>query len=154
MLVDGRVTYTPDADYFGPDAFEYRVGDGVAFSLPVAVTIDVTPVDDAPVVGDTAETTAEDTQLTGTLTATDVDSTTLTFHVVDGPQHGTLVLDPTGSFTYTPVADFNGADGFTYAANDGLARLEPRDGLVDRVRGERRSGHGRHSRRPPPRTRR
>ena len=120
VTADGRVTYVPAADYFGPDSFEYRVGDGTSFSLPVAVTLTVTAVNDAPVVTDAALTTAEDTPLAGTLTATDVDSVTFTFHVVDGPVHGTLVLDPAGSFTYTPSPDFNGADQFTYAANDGL----------------------------------
>jgi VCBS repeat-containing protein len=35
------------------------------------------------------------------------------------PAHGTLTLNADGSFTYTPQADFNGPDSFTYAANDG-----------------------------------
>ena len=36
-----------------------------------------------------------------------------------GPRHGVLTLNADGSFTYTPDADFYGADGFTYAASDG-----------------------------------
>ena len=35
------------------------------------------------------------------------------------PAHGTLTLNANGSFTYTPAADFNGSDGFTYHASDG-----------------------------------
>src|SRR5207245_2518026 len=35
------------------------------------------------------------------------------------PTHGTLTLNANGSFTYTPAANFNGADSFTYTANDG-----------------------------------
>ena len=35
---------------------------------------------------------------------------TLTASVVDGPEHGTLVLAADGSFTYTPEADFFGTD--------------------------------------------
>jgi hypothetical protein len=35
------------------------------------------------------------------------------------PIHGTLVLEVTGSFTYTPKADFFGIDSFTYTANGG-----------------------------------
>jgi VCBS repeat-containing protein len=41
--------------------------------------------------------------------------------LVSGPAHGTLTLNADGSFTYTPAADYNGADSFTYRANDGEA---------------------------------
>jgi RHS repeat-associated protein len=118
--LDGRVTYTPAANYFGPDGFEYRLSDGVLTSLPVAVTINVVAVNDAPVASDVSATTAEDTPLAGTLSATDVDSPALTFTVVNGPAYGVLMLDPSGTFSYTPAADFYGADEFTYVANDGL----------------------------------
>ncbi len=37
-----------------------------------------------------------------------------------GAQHGTVTVNGDGSFTYTPFADFNGSDSFSYAANDGL----------------------------------
>ena len=36
-----------------------------------------------------------------------------------GPASGTLVLNADGSFSYTPDADFNGADAFTYTVDDG-----------------------------------
>jgi VCBS repeat-containing protein len=39
-----------------------------------------------------------------------------------GPSHGILALHADGSFTYTPTANFNGSDSFTYRATDG--RLE------------------------------
>jgi VCBS repeat-containing protein len=37
------------------------------------------------------------------------------------PEHGTLALNADGSFAYTPAANFNGTDSFTYRANDGQA---------------------------------
>jgi hypothetical protein len=49
----------------------------------------------------------------------DADGDALTAVLVTGPSHGTLVLNANGSFTYTPNSGFNGADGFTYRANDG-----------------------------------
>src|SRR5207244_13017014 len=50
----------------------------------------------------------------------DVDAgTTLNAAVVANPTHGTLTLASNGSFTYTPAANYNGSDGFTYKANDG-----------------------------------
>jgi VCBS repeat-containing protein len=51
---------------------------------------------------------------------TDLDGDTLTAILVTGPVHGTLSLNPDGGFTYTPVSNYFGADGFTYQANDGL----------------------------------
>ena len=38
---------------------------------------------------------------------------------MSGPAHGTLSLSADGSFSYTPAADFNGSDSFTYQASDG-----------------------------------
>ncbi|MGH9223069.1 MAG: Ig-like domain-containing protein, partial [Acidimicrobiales bacterium] len=62
-------------------------------------------------------TTAEDTPVAVTLTATDPDGDALTF-TTTSPQHGTL--SGTGNArTYTPAADFNGTDTFTFKANDG-----------------------------------
>jgi VCBS repeat-containing protein len=39
--------------------------------------------------------------------------------LVSGPNHGTLTLNDSGFFTYTPAVDYSGADSFTYKANDG-----------------------------------
>jgi VCBS repeat-containing protein len=73
----------------------------------------------APVAADQGASTAEDAALTGSVTATDVDGDALSYAVVAGPSHGTLALNPDGSFTYTPAADYNGSDSFTFAASDG-----------------------------------
>jgi len=80
----------------------------------------------APVANNEAYSTNEDTPLTvaapGVLgNDTDVDGDALTAVLVSGPSHGTLTLNSNGSFTYTPAADFNGSDSFTYKANDGQA---------------------------------
>ena len=57
---------------------------------------------------------------------TDVDEDQLSVSVVSPPDHGVLELANDGGFTYTPNADYNGADGFTYAASDGhLAASAP-----------------------------
>ena len=48
-----------------------------------------------------------------------MDGDPLTAILVTGPAHGTLSLNAEGAFTYTPAADFNGTDAFTYRANDG-----------------------------------
>src|SRR5439155_1596532 len=50
---------------------------------------------------------------------TDVEGDPLTAILVSGPGHGTLALNANGGFTYTPAANYNGLDSFTYKANDG-----------------------------------
>src|SRR5690606_41230992 len=52
---------------------------------------------------------------------TDPNGDPLTAQLVDGPANGTLVLNPDGSFTYTPDTGFSGTDSFTYQASDGSA---------------------------------
>ncbi len=56
---------------------------------------------------------------------TDANHDALTASVVSGPAHGTVTLNSDGSFTYTPNADFYGADSFTYQANDGALDSSP-----------------------------
>src|SRR5436853_6335779 len=63
--------------------------------------------------------TNEDTVLTiaapGVLgNDTDVDGDALTAIVVAAPTHGTLTLNANGSVSYTPAANYNGPDSFTY----------------------------------------
>src|SRR6185503_3781979 len=52
---------------------------------------------------------------------TDVDGPHLTAKLVTTTGHGTVTLDDSGSFVYTPAADFSGLDTFTYKASDGTA---------------------------------
>ena len=78
----------------------------------------------APQAADDAYATEEDTALTvaapGVLgNDTDGDRDPLSVILISGPENGVLTLNPDGSFTYVPDADFFGADGFTYRANDG-----------------------------------
>lgn len=50
---DDRVIYTPNADFFGADSFEYTVSDGFGGTDTGTVTVEVAPVNDAPQVVDT-----------------------------------------------------------------------------------------------------
>ena len=52
---------------------------------------------------------------------TDSDSDPLTAVLVANVSGGTLVLNPNGSFTYTPATNFTGQVTFTYKAYDGTA---------------------------------
>jgi hypothetical protein len=50
---------------------------------------------------------------------TDAEKDPLTVRLAGGVAHGTLTLQPDGSFSYTPASGFTGTDEFTYAASDG-----------------------------------
>ncbi|WP_260259264.1 Ig-like domain-containing protein [Vibrio intestinalis] len=47
-LIENVVTYTPNQDFNGQDTFEFVVNDGTVDSEPALVTVDVSPVNDAP----------------------------------------------------------------------------------------------------------
>ncbi|AOE86888.1 retention module-containing protein [Pseudomonas sp. TCU-HL1] len=63
--------------------------------------------------------TDEDTPISGQLNATDPDGDALTFTAGDAPRNGTVVINPDGSYTYTPNTNFNGNDSFTAIVSDG-----------------------------------
>jgi len=49
----------------------------------------------------------------------------ITSSVVSGPTHGTVTLNPDGSFVYMPSTDFAGTDTFTYQDTEGSATSPP-----------------------------
>jgi VCBS repeat-containing protein len=115
----------PAANFNGTDSFTYKANDGQLDSNVATVTININPVNDAPVAANDRYNTADGTALTvntptGVLTNdTDVDSAALTAALVAGPGNGTVTLNADGSFQYVPNSGFHGADSFTYQANDG-----------------------------------
>ena len=117
---DGTFTYTPAANFNGADGFSYIVTDGDGATASATVTIAVTPVNDPPVAGNDAFSTNEDTALSGSVLANDSDvEGPLAVSLAAGPANGSLSLNSDGTFTYTPAANFNGADGFSYIVTDG-----------------------------------
>ena len=114
-LAGGGCTYTPDADYNGPDSFQYTVSDGHGGTDTATVTITVAPENTAPVADDETLTTAEDTAgaVNVLVGDTDVDGDALS---VSSPAptaaHGTVSCTTAGVCTYTPATNYNGADSF------------------------------------------
>ena len=115
------VTYAPATNYYGADSFTFTASDASLTSTPATVSITVTPVNDAPVANNQSVTTPEDTATNLVLTATDVDSSNLTYSILAGPVHGTLsgLNTNSGAVTYTPTNNYNGSDSFTFRAFDG-----------------------------------
>ncbi len=135
---DGSFSYDPtgasavqalDAGDSDSDTFSYTASDGNGGTDTATVTIALTGVNDAPVAVADSYNATEDTNLvvdavTGVLdNDTDVDAddaNTLTAVLDTTTSNGALTLNPDGSFTYMPNANYNGPDSFTYHANDGV----------------------------------
>ncbi|HIF9197738.1 TPA: tandem-95 repeat protein, partial [Photobacterium damselae] len=116
---DGSWEYVPNTDFNGEDSFTVVVDDGNGGTDTITVTVNVTPVNDAPVGEDVSAETQEETAVTGQLTATDVDGDNLTFKPGSDPTNGQVTVNPDGSWEYVPNTDFNGEDSFTVVVDDG-----------------------------------
>ena len=132
----GSVTYTPNAHFNGSDSFTYTAFDGTLNSNTVAVTVTVTPVNDAPTTADVNASGAEDvTSIAITLSGSDVDGTVDHFHLTTLPANGTLYIDAgltlaaatgtnyaasaqTLTLYFVPAANWNGTTSFQYESVD------------------------------------
>ena len=124
---NGTYSYTPVSGYTGTDLFKYQVCDsGSPAVCDIAtVNININPKDkatnNAPVALSDNAVTNKDTPVSGNVMTNDKDpdgGQTLTASVVSNPIYGTLVLNPNGTYTYTPNAGFTGSDIFTYKVCD------------------------------------
>ncbi|MDB4391605.1 leucine-rich repeat protein, partial [Akkermansiaceae bacterium] len=112
------LVYVPNANYNGTDSFTFKVNDGLVDSTTATVSITVNAINDAPVaVAQSGLITDEDTSLAITLAGTDADTDSLSFTVVAQPVNGTL-SGTAPDLIYTPSANYNGADSFTFKVND------------------------------------
>jgi hypothetical protein len=117
------VTYTPDADYFGSDSFNYTISDGNGGSDSATVNVTINNVNDNPDAVDDAATVDKDSG-PNTIDVLANDSylpdppETLTITGVTQGTHGTVANNGT-SVTYTPEADYSGPDSFNYTISDG-----------------------------------
>ncbi len=124
---DGSFTYTPNPGFIGKDHFQYRVCDNGSPSLCDSATVWIQVIDNSapnnrPVANDDALRTLADIPVAGNVLVNDFDPdgdhlTVATVPVLP-PQHGSVVINPDGSFIYTPNSGFIGKDVFQYRVCD------------------------------------
>jgi VCBS repeat-containing protein len=142
LNANGTFTYTPAANANGQVTFTYRVSDGALFSAPATVTINITPVNDAPIVTNKeilavkdiddqpfTIVNATDTDVDGNnlviagLSATNVLSASNSIVTANG---GTVTIDGQKGILYTPAVGYEGDDSFFYTVTDGTAQVVAR----------------------------
>ena len=125
LNADGTVNFEPEPDFTGPVTINYNVDDGNGGVVPVVITIDVTPVNDAPVANPDAGTTPEDTPVTINAIANDTDPDGDPLQITNAVVNdGVATVLASGEIVFEPNANFNGIATITYTLTDGT-------GLVD-----------------------
>ena len=125
LSTDGSFRYQHDGSENFTDQFTYIVFDGTDSSFITLAQIDITPVNDRPIAGnDTYGPVNEGNTLIinapGVLkNDTDPEGLSLTASLVSNTSHGTITLNPNGSFAYSHNGDASLTDEFTYRVYDG-----------------------------------
>ena len=117
------VTYTPNANATGADSFTYHVVDEHNRGALATVGVTITAVNDAPKAVDDLANVDEDSganRIEVRANDTDVDGGTIRVVATTDGAKGTVAIIGDGpAVTYTPNADANGSDSFTYTVSDG-----------------------------------
>lgn len=129
---NGSFTYYPDSGFSGVDRFKFAAlhadSGGAKFGQG---TINVTPVNAAPLLDLEWGYTTTNTSLSGQLTkAEDPDGDTISWKLESPPVQGTVQVDAEGTYRYAPNKDYLGYDRFRVSAEDGHGGRAESDMLV------------------------
>jgi len=125
------ITYQPDPDYAGDDQFFYFVEGPIGQILAATVYITVQGINDPPVAEDDNAATNEDQSVTIDVLNNDHDIdgnlNPASVQRISGPSQGLVTVNGSnGRITYSPNADYNGQDSFTYRVCDDGSPPPPR----------------------------
>ncbi|MDA0145489.1 tandem-95 repeat protein, partial [Vibrio sp. RW] len=125
---DGTFSFAPNANFDGDVSLDVVVTDEEGATVATNASIDVLPVNDAPVSGGLAYSVDEDGSITLSqeqllAQASDVDGDDLTAANLTVGGDATVTANDDGSFTITPDANFNGDIDLAFDINDGTDTL-------------------------------
>ena len=131
-----QLTFEPTTNFYGITDFAWNGSDGTRYALEAAeVVLTVEAVPDGPPVAAVAVFSTNQGQILSDSLAsrvTDPEGTGLVFtaELLAEPAHGTLTLNPDGTFVYLPEASYSGTDTFTYQVCDGSTPAQCTEGTV------------------------
>ena len=113
----GEITYTPNQNFNGSDTITVTTTDDDGAQVVKTISVTVSDINDAPTLEVVSTATVdEDGSKTISFSAGDLDGTVST---TASAANGTVTVDGnSGEITYTPNADFNGADTITVTTTD------------------------------------
>ncbi|MCA3175015.1 MAG: tandem-95 repeat protein, partial [Burkholderiales bacterium] len=120
----GRISFTPEANYYGLASFSYTVSDGQGGVSTATATVNLASVNDAPQVQDElfyGKRNVAYTFQAAALLANDTDLETpqaLSIVQVRNASHGQVTLLPDGSVRFSPETDYAGRGAFEYQVQD------------------------------------
>jgi len=120
-VVGNSITYTPDVNFDGSDAFTYTISDGAGGTATATVNITINPFNDPPAATDDSATVDEDNPVTISVLSndSDQDGDSVSVSATTNPANGLVQVNGGTTITYTPNQHFNGSDSFTYTLSDG-----------------------------------
>lgn len=123
-IIDGKIAFTPDADFNGVAGFRYTIRDAGGNHVTANAIVNIAAVNDAPVTGNETFGGTEDTALVIAPALllgndSDVDGDSLTVSAVGNAVGGSIAMDASGNVVFTPDVNFNGMAGFEYTVSDG-----------------------------------
>ena len=116
--------YQPATNYFGSDAFTFKVNDGITDSSPATVSLTINQIYDPPTAFAQQLTNFENTELPVTLAGDDPQGFAVSFLVLTPPAHGILSGTPP-NLIYQPAINYFGSDAFTFKVNNGITDSSP-----------------------------
>lgn len=111
-----NLTYTPAANYVGPDVFTFVANDGINDSNKA--TVSITVVSNKPTANNVIAATTFNKGVAVVLAASDPRNLPLTYIIGTGPSRG-ILSGTAPNLVYTPELDYVGPDNFTYQVSNG-----------------------------------
>ncbi|WP_299955592.1 Ig-like domain-containing protein [uncultured Roseobacter sp.] len=118
VTADGQFDYVPNPNFNGTDSFTFAATDPNGDTVEGSVIVQVLPVNDIPDAQDAEATGVEDSILTGTIVASDIDGDVLSYAIGTTPGNGEVALFPDGTYSYRPDVNFAGTDSFSVIVSD------------------------------------